>query len=169
MATSTIQGDVAVAGNLSCQGFSPPANSIYNAAVATGGSGANIGASKLQQQHQKTAQHCNHATSAAADRRQIHQVVGATGTITSFGVTASVAAGAASTITVDLKKNGVSILSATITLDNTTAAYVQKQAGGFTSNAVVAGDLLEADITAVSGANLPKGVSTHLNLREDPQ
>ncbi len=165
MATGVIQGDLRIAGTLAPQGFTAPANSIGDAAIPAG---AGVQASKLQHQHQQVAQHSNHATDAAVDRRQIHQVVGATGTITSFGVTASVAATSTGAITVNLYKAGVSILSAPITLDSGTAAFVQKQAAGFTSAAVVAGDCLEAVISAVTGSTLPKGVSTHLNIREDP-
>jgi hypothetical protein len=159
-----LDGDVNVLGTLSPRTFTLPINSVTDTSVVAG---AALSASKLQHQHQKVAVLCDHATNAAVKRVQIHKVYGTTGTILQFGVVASVAAGAATTITVDLKKNGSSILSATITLDNGTAAYALKQPAGFTSTSLVVTDILEADITAVSGANLPKGVSCHLVLRED--
>jgi hypothetical protein len=163
MATNVIQGDTRIAGTLAPQGFTPPAGCINNAAIPAG---AGVAASKLEHQHQIATVHCNHATSIAADRRQIHKVMGATGTITSFGVVATVITGATTTTTVDLYKNGSSILSAAISLTSSTAIYIELQAAGFTSAAVVAGDILEA-VISISGSNLPKGVTTHLNLRED--
>jgi hypothetical protein len=123
----------------------------------------------VQQQHQPVSVICDHATDCPAAKRQvIHRVRGATGTLVEFGVVATVAAGATTTVTVDLKKNGSSVLSSTIALDSTTAAFVLKLAGGFTSADLVVGDVLEVDVS-LSGTNEPRGVSCVLTVREDPQ
>lgn len=158
------EGGVYVNGPLSARSMSIPAASVVDASVAAL---AGISASKLQHQHVLPTQHCNHATSLAVDRRQAHRVYGATAEILKFGVVASVATGATTTIVVDLKKNGSSILSATISLTSTTAAFVLLEPAGFTSVDLVVGDVLESDIVSVTGANPPKGVTTYLYLVED--
>ena len=59
-----------------------------------------------------------------------------------------------STVVVDLKKNGASILSSTITLNNTHSAYTGVQAtmeSGSEPN-VVAGDHIEVSIVATVGS-----------------
>ena len=144
--------------------FVPPTGSITdNSIIAAAG----VRASKLQQQYVKEKTLSAHAAAASATRQQIHRVMGATATILSFGVVASQAAGAASSATIDLKKNGVSILTATITLDNGTAAFALK-AGTLSSASAVAGDVFEAEVTAVAGANVPKGLTAYLWFNEDP-
>jgi hypothetical protein len=166
MGLSVHDGDLMVAGRLIAGAFTPPNDSVPNAAIQAG---AGVSASKLQHQHQPDWPFSDHATAPSASRRALHRVRGAAGEIVSFGVLATAAAGAASSVTVDLKKNGATVLTATITLDNTTAAFALKQPAGFTSTVLAAGDVLEAEITAVSGANPPKGVNAVLVVREDAQ
>jgi hypothetical protein len=146
-------------------GLTIPSGSVTDDAVKAA---AGVQASKLQQRPPRKVNLSDHATAVAASRRQIHYVYGATASILAFGVVASVAAGSASSATVDLKKNGTTILTGTITLDNGTAAFVLKQ-GVLASADLVQGDVLEADVTAVAGANVPKGVTAYLWLNEDPQ
>lgn len=168
MSLSTIDGDLLVLGTLTASSQSVPASAVGDTQVQAA---ANVAASKLEHQHEKTAVLCDHATSAAAKRQQLHRVYGATGTILQFGVAASVICTSDATVTVDLKKNGSTILSATISLDSGTAALILKQPSGFTSTALVVGDVLEAEITAVSAGSgaVAKGVSCHLTLREKAQ
>lgn len=166
-ATTIIQGDVYVNGNLAGKTQTLPANSVGNAQVA---SLAGIAASKLQ--HQYDPVYRQESTAAAAVGRQVlHVVYGATAQILAFRVGAVAAATGNATATIDLKKNGASILTATITLDSTTAAYVLKTPAGFTSTALVAGDVLEAHVTAVNAGTgvLAAGLFAQLLLAEDAQ
>ena len=168
MALSTHDGDLYVTGSLVANAMNLPASAIGDTQVQTA---ANLSASKLEHQHQETVVLCDHATAAAAKRVQMHRVYGATATLIKFGVVASAAAVGDSTITVTLKKNGTSILTASITLDSGTAAFVLKEPAGYTSTALVVGDVLEAEITAVSAGTgtLPKGVACVVVVREKAQ
>lgn len=166
MSVSRIESDLFVNGSLAVSGSVVlPTASIADAQLA-----ANAAVSVAKQQHLliATAVLCDHATNAATKRVQQHRVRGATATLLKFGVAASVAATGDSTITVDLKKNGSSILSATISLTSATAAHTLKEPAGYSSTALVAGDVLEAEITAVSAGTgtLPKGVACYLEVDE---
>ena len=98
---------------------------------------------------------------------QIHVVVGATGTLQKFSGGSVVANTGAATITVDLHKNGASILTAAIVLDNGDAAYAVVE-GVISSSSVVADDVLEVVITVnAGGGTLGKGVFASLDLYED--
>lgn len=159
-----IPSDVNITGTLTPRSINLPSGCVVDDDVSAS---ADISASKLEHQYQRVSVLCDHATSAAAKRQQIHRVYGATGTILEFGVAASVAATSTGAAVINLYKNGSTILSATITLDSATAAFTLKEPSGFTSTALVAGDVLEAAIDSVSGSAVPKGVSCHLALRED--
>jgi hypothetical protein len=77
-------------------------------------------------------------------------VHGASATINSFKAGSVTACVGAATITVDLKKNGTSVLSAPITLNSSSTAYVV-QSGTVTTTSLVAGDVLEVVVTATAG------------------
>lgn len=162
MATAaTIEGDLLVRGAVIPQSLYLPASSVTNASVLAG---AGIDASKLQHQHTRTMSQVL-GVDATTEARVIHVVYGATGTLLDFRAGAVVVAGAATTVTVDLKKNGTTVLSAVITLDNSQVAY-QEVAGTITSASVAAGDVLSVHLI-LSGANEPQGVYANLVLRED--
>jgi hypothetical protein len=109
--------------------------------------------------------------SAANDQQVMHVVNGATGVIQSFGAGNVVAATSTGAITVDLLKNGTTILTATYTLNSTSTAYTLVAPAGFTSTAVVVGDVLEIKLsgTTAGGGAKPIGVFARLVIREDPQ
>lgn len=164
MPGGTIEGDLVVTGTIAAGNIALPASIVTNNSVQAG---AGIAATKLQQQRD----YCyaqESATDCTSEARVVRRVVGATGTLVAFRAGNVVAAGAATTVTVDLKKNGSTVLSSTITLDNTTTAYTTVAAAGFTSASLVAGDVLEIVIT-LAGSNEPKGVFAQVTLREDPQ
>jgi hypothetical protein len=78
-----------------------------------------------------------------------------------------VAAGAA-TVVIDLKKNGTTILSGTITLDSGNTLRVL-EAGALATPTYAAGDHFEAAITATAGGGtLPTGLLVELILDENP-
>jgi hypothetical protein len=143
-----------------------PASTILDAAV---NANAGIQASKLQHQYSHNKSD-DFSTTTAVERSVVHTVYGATGTLLRFGVGVTTAAIGAATVTVDLKKNGITILTATITIDSTLAANAVRT-GTFVSTGLVAADVLELHITAAvaGGGTLPKGFFSQLILREDPQ
>lgn len=167
MAVSTINSDVYVAGTLSAKALAVSAGAVADAQVAAA---AGIQATKCQQQHQPWYSQ-EGGTNAAAERRVVHVVKGATATLVEMVVGAVVAATGNATATIDLKKNGTTILTGTISLTSATAAYATVQPAGYTSTSLVAGDVFEVHVTAVNAGTgtLAKGLFARLVIREDPQ
>lgn len=164
MSASRIDGDVYINGNLTCKGFKAAPLSINNAAIAVA---AAIDATKITQQPRVNFHQPN--TAATTERRAVYCVYGATANLLAFRAGSIAIAVGAATVTVDLQKNGVSILTAVITLDTANVARVP-EAGSFSSTAFVAGDLLEIVVTATAGGGiLPTGVFAQIVLSEDPQ
>lgn len=98
----------------------------------------------------------------------VHFCKGATGTIKRVTVSNVTACAGASTVTVDVEKNGVSILSAAQTLNSGTAAY-SENIPTITTSDLADGDYLEVVITAnQSGTDaLATGVMCQVELDED--
>src|SRR5262245_52412342 len=122
MAQSIEAVDLFVNGALTCRSFTPPANCITDAAIQAA---AGVQASKLQHQYEKVFRQASTST-AATGQEVVHAVKGATGVVLEFSVGAITAALGAATAVMDLLKNGVSMLSAAVTLDSTTANYILK-------------------------------------------
>jgi len=163
-----LEGDFYFSGTVTGRSIAPSDGAVTNAKVAAD---ADIDATKLGHQYKIVRDLCDHATTAAAKRIIVDYVYGASGTIVAGGVVASVAPIGDATITFDIKKNGVSILSATISLTSATAANTLKEPAGFSSTTVAAGDVISFEITAVNAGTgtLPKGVAGVLILREKAQ
>jgi hypothetical protein len=161
---SRVAGDEFVAGTLSANAMKIPAGTITDAAVAAG---ASIVATKIQHQYDITYAQPN--TTASTETRVVHKVYGATATVVEFDAGLIAACTTGATVTVDLKKNGTSILSSVITIDHTIAALATV-AAAIASASLVTGDVLEEVITATAGGGtLGTGFFSNLVLREDPQ
>lgn len=165
MAQSVITSDLYVSGNLNAKSMTLPAGTVDDNAVE---GAAGIQASKLQHQYEPVYQQ-ESATSAVSEQRVVHVVKGATATLLSFDAGAVVLLTGADTCTVDLLKNGVSILTAAISLSSGDTAY-GLDSGALSSTTAVTGDVFEVKVTAThSSGTLPKGVFARLALREDAQ
>jgi hypothetical protein len=142
--------------------FRPPPGTILDADVSAG---AGVQYTKLQQL--RPAVYSQNGTAASATI-PIGVVYGATGTLVSIKAGSIAACAGAATITVDLKKNGSSVLTAVITLDNANTARVM-EAGTFSSTSLVTGDFLELVITATAGGGtLGTGLLVQVRWAEDP-
>lgn len=140
-----------------------PAATISNTHIAT--AAAIAGSKTISRRVAKWSQPNSAATT---ETRTIHVVYGATATALQFAAGSIAKAVGDSTVTVDLKKNGTSILSGVITLDSANTNRVL-ETGTISSTALVAGDWLEIVITATVGTGtLPTGVFARLLLDEDP-
>ena len=137
--------DLHVAGSITCEELDIPAGSLVDADVAAG---AAISATKLMHQHSPNYSQPN--TTATSETRILHTVYGATGTITAFKAGSIVLNIGAATVTVDLRKNGTTVLTGVITLDTANTAYTP-EAATILSASVVAGDVLSVVITATAG------------------
>jgi hypothetical protein len=161
---NTIEGDLYVAGYFAAQGMTVPGNAVTDASVRAD---AAIQCTKLQQQPQPV--YAQPQGSAVATERKPIWVARGAGTIESLRVGVAVAAVGAATVTVQLKKNGANVLSAAVTIDNTTAAYA-KLLGSFSDATYVDGDVFEVDVTATAGGGtLPKGLFVSLTPRGSAQ
>jgi len=163
-AGARFENDVHVAGNLSAGTMTIPALTITDAMINPS---AAIAASK--QDHRHHAMYSQEsATTSADEARPLFVVYGATGTIISFKAGSVVANIDDSTVTVDLLKDGASVLTAVITLDSDNVAYTP-EAGTIDTAAVVAGDVLEVSIDATVGTGtLALGLYCELVIDEDP-
>lgn len=163
---STVQGDLLVTGTLTPANLAIPANSVGNSQIKAGAPANYIDSSKLGSRVWKSYAQPN--TTATSETTTLHFVNGATGTVIKFQAgTIGVCSGAA-TITIDLKKNGSSILSAVITLDNSATARAAVNAS-IASAGLVAGDWLEAVVVATAGGGtIGTGLFVSLGLNEDP-
>ncbi len=141
--------------------FNPPSNCIDNDAIQ---SGADIDASKLEQHHAKSGWQAGAATDANIC---VHMVRGATATLKSFGAWCITPATGSATATVDLKKNGTTVLSAVITLDSSSVAYTVENATLSSTTAVV-GDAFTVVVNAtVAGTDTaPTDIGWELRLDE---
>src|SRR4051794_22602097 len=117
MALQKIPNDVLITGTLTVQGpLNVPAGTFSDTHIAAG---AAIQATKLIHDVYKTLNQPNSA--ATTETRSIYQARSA-GTVIEIGAGSIAAAIGAATVTIDLKKNGASILTGVITLDNANTA-----------------------------------------------
>jgi len=134
-------GDLHVAGNLSADSMSPPDGSVGDSAIEAG---ANVSALKLEQQYMPTVR----TAGAVANKTEVLHVANAPGTLFEISAgTITLCTGTAS-ITIDVLKNGVSVLSADLVLDSGNTARVLELAS--LDPAAVdydAGDWFEVTIT----------------------
>ncbi len=148
-------GDLLVQGTVFALGLNAPLNGVTPA--------TSVQQQIMPQFSQETT------TTAAAEQRVVHVVYGATANIITFKVGLVVANIGGATITVDLLKNGASILAAAVVLDNTVTPYALV-ASTVTSPALIAGDVLTLTVTAAAGGGtIGKGTFIRLVVREDAQ
>jgi len=138
-----------------------PAGTVTNAMVAAG---AGIAASKLG--HRRRWNYTKPGTAASETVAAI-EIYGTSGTILEFSAGSVAIAVGAATVTVDLKKNGSSILTSVITLDSANTARVM-ETSSLTSTTLAAGDFLEVVIVATAGGGtIPTGLLVQLIHDED--
>jgi hypothetical protein len=128
--------------------FSAPSASIGNSQIK---SDDQVDAEKLEHQHRIVLAQV-HGSAASAERRPVHVAIGA-GQIQAVKAGCVVACTGNAAITVDVKKNGTTVLTGTITVDSGDAAYALV-AGTVASAAYVAGDVLEVVVTVAAGSGV---------------
>ena len=138
-----------------------PASTITDTHISAG---AGVDASKLEHRFEKTISQ-KLAVDAASEAHVAHAVYGTTGTLLAFRAGAVTPAGSATSVAVDLKKNGTTVLSSTITLNNTQSAY-QLVNGTISSASLATGDVLTVHFT-LTGTNEPQGVFCQIIWNED--
>src|SRR5947209_17341515 len=135
MSYSTINGTVQVE-SLVPISITLPSGSVTDSNIVAG---AKVAYTKCGQKFQPCYRSSG-SSSVANDRQVIHVVRGATGSVVSARVGVTTAATGNAATTVDVQKNGTTILSATVSV-GTTAAYTLLTPTISTSSLVV-GDVL---------------------------
>jgi hypothetical protein len=161
VATTVIESDVLIRGALVAESFTNPAQSVNSDAIKTG---ANLDADKLE--NRVYSSHAQPNSAATTETRPLF-VARKAGTVNSVLAGSIAKAIGDSTVTVDVRKNGTTILSGVITLDNANTARVG-EAGTISVPAFVAGDWFEVVITATIGTGtLPQGVFVQCEMDQD--
>jgi hypothetical protein len=167
---NTVNGDLLVLGNTITNGVIPggnPAGYINDGLISAA---AGIQYTKLQQQATIRESIQVYGSNPAATRKTVFICNGATGSILSIKVCV-VQVLASGSFNVDVLKNGTTVLSATIAMSSTGGsggtAY-DKVAGTVTAPALVAGDVLEMNVT-VSSPSGGGGAMCELVVKQDPQ
>lgn len=161
MAANRIIGDLYVDGNLQAKSFTLPADAVTDAKVAAD---AAIAASKLKHQHRVHLAQPN--TAATTETRLVYAARGPAEVI-AFEAGSIAAALGAATVTLDLKKNGASILTGVLTLNSANVARVTADAALATAT-MVDGDVLEIVVVATAGGGtLPTGLFAMVTVNEN--
>ena len=165
MAVATrIEGDVQINGDLKMDSLQIPSGTLVNSQVSAA---ADIDAVKLEHRHMSSYSQ-DLDTESVPEDRMLHIVYGNTGAITSFEAGSSTICAGDATITVDLRKNGVtnSLLTAAIVLDTNNTGYIAEGSTIDTAE-VEDGDVLHVIITTAGTSAAGKGVFCTLGLNED--
>ena len=161
MGTVVFPDNISVRGTAILASVSLPASVVSNANVAAG---AAIATDKLRHKHRKTYAQSGTAASVTIP---IHHVIGATADNLSCKAGSIAIAVGAATVTIDLKKNGTTVLTGVTTLDTGNTARVGEALGVNVFSAVT-GDLYELVITATAGGGtLPTGLFVEFEIDED--
>ena len=141
------------------------ANAISDVNINTPSAGSGISATKVMHRFRATRGQSGNAVSETVPIHVVQGIVAKVNYCKAGSIT--IAAGSGS-VTVDLKKNGTSVLTAVITLNSSSVARTEQAAaiaaGGLT---MTAGDWLELVITAGS-ATLPTGLFVDVEIEESP-
>jgi hypothetical protein len=140
-----IEGDLLVTKSVQCGSIKLPANAVGDAVFNTADP---LTAEKAE--HQYMPGYSQPSGSAVTSYTGPLFVARAAGTVEEFRAGSIVACVGVATITVDLRKNGTTILTSVITLDNANTARIFEDAT-ITTAAYVAGDWFDIVVTATAG------------------
>ncbi|MFL5328406.1 MAG: hypothetical protein ACJ8C4_05785 [Gemmataceae bacterium] len=157
---SVINGDLRVRGLFTAESMELPAASVRNASVAPD---AAIDASKCVQQYVFTHKQ-NGNVAVATDR--LHVAID-DGILQGARVEIRAAPAAANSFTVDLKVNGLSILSSPLTIDHSTAVDTPLDLDIATPE-YLANNRIDVVIAAVAGTSFGSGLYVQATTREGP-
>lgn len=165
MPNSKIDGDLFVTGTLQPTLFNAPASCIGDQNV-NGSSPLQV--SKSYQQYKRSLQQDYQAAAVAASSKPIIHVAQAAGSVYLIRAGLVVPCLGAAIVTIDLKKNGASILSSVLTLNLSGIAYITSSGLVAVAN-YVANDVFELTIVATAGGGtLGQGLFVDTVFRELP-
>lgn len=162
-AQSRIETDLHINGALSANTWYVGDESVGNDQVA---GDAQIDSDKVVHRHRPHYSQVN-AAAFAATVVLFHAI--RAGVLYNVRAGSIVAATGNSTVTIDIRKNGTTMLTAPFVLDNANTAYVA-EAGSLAGSAIAAGDTITAVITISAGTGtLPTGLFVTVELDEASQ
>ncbi len=161
---SRISGDYQYTGAVLFNGtVTLPDNTVTKAKIPAS---AGVEYTKLQQMPTRTYGQTGTMVSATIP---IHVVYGATGGVIFIKAGSIVACIGAATCTIDLKKNGTTVLTGVITLNSSNTARVVVSGTLVATPTNVAGDFYELVIVATAGGGtLGTGLGVEVGFYEDP-
>lgn len=162
--SNRIDGGLHVSGNFSATSVTLPAGTVTDVMV---NAGAAIGQEKLEHQHRANFSQPN--TTATAETKVVH-VAYADGELLDFRAGLIGPCVGAATVTFDLKKNGTTVLTGVVTLNNTHSA--RQDVAGTISGTVtcVTGDVFEVVTTATAGGGtIGTGAFASMTIKEAAQ
>lgn len=127
-----------------------------------------ITAEKLEHQYALTVSQAN-GSASVTDRRVIHVGHGTAGEVLMVRAGVKTACIGGATLTIDVLKNGTTILSSTFAINSTHAAYELVE-GTVSVAAFAAEDVFEVSVTAATGGGTQgQGLFVQLVVREDAE
>lgn len=157
MALSVLNADIHVAGTLTANNMVIPGNAVGNSQFKTGDPLA-----VTKQVHRVYPALKQTHGGAAVAQREVVRIAHAAGTVSAVRAGVTVASTVDAEITVDVRKNGVSILASPLVLDSTDTAFTSALASISTAS-YSAGDFLEVVVTVdVAGGVLGQGLRVEL-------
>jgi hypothetical protein len=160
---TTIAGDVVIfPGRVKASQLDIPAEAVGDEGFTTDPDRA-LDATKVYHQHQVIVKQAR-GTDVVARTEGVHVAYG-DGEVVAVSACLQTPCVSAATVTVDLLKNGTTVLSAVITLDNSQAAYVLEP-GVVSTPDYDDGDVFEVAVAITGGADVGQGLTVLIVLRE---
>jgi hypothetical protein len=157
-----IEEDLYYAGAVKFKDITVNAGSIDDNAIDTN---AGIAYTKLEHEHR--VHYAQPNTTATSETKAVYRCRGATGTIIGVAAGSIAACVGDSTVTIDVKKNGTTVLASTIVLDSANSAYTA-ETGSLSVTSLAAGDVLTVVVTVSAGTGtLATGLYVSLSVAED--
>jgi hypothetical protein len=143
---------------------------LVDGGILVGGSITNRTASEILEASDCKQNRCFHysqdGTMAAVTAQIIGRVRGTTGTIKSVHAACVTLCTVDATCTIDVKKNGTTILSATIVLDSGNTVWVPEE-GTLSVTSAVEDDMISITVTVAAGAGaLGTGLTVDVDIDE---
>lgn len=164
--STVLAGNVHVSGTLTTGGIALPDGAVTNLQVQAG---AAIDSTKLIQRYRRSWRQATSAVTVATLNQILATITGLTGTLRSFKTGSVVAHVGDSVCTVNLFKNGSTVLSSPVTLNSSHTAR-QLVAGTISTTGLAVDDVLEVVVVATIGTGtLAKGTFGVLSFDELPE
>jgi hypothetical protein len=163
MAQTRQEGDWHCNGTATFKTLDIPAGTVIDADVSASASIAYTKMESLQRGF-----YGQDGTAVSASAVSLGTIRGATGTMLKLSANALTPCVGAATVTIDLKKNGTTMLSSVITLDSGNTAHIE-ETGTLNVTALAVGDHLTLAIVATAGGGtLPTGLGITAHWKELP-